>query len=236
MKKRLPLWFQKMMPNPAVFSQMKGIVDRMNLHTVCESAICPNQGDCFSQGTATFLILGDVCTRNCTFCAVQKGVPSPVDEKEPKHLAEATRMLNLKHVVITSVTRDDLPDGGASHFFEVIAALKENNRELTIEVLIPDFGGCFQSLRAVIQAHPDVIGHNLETVPRLYPEVRPMADFRLSVQLLGQAKELNPGIVTKSRIDAGPRGDKVGGFTGHGGVEASRLRPAYYRSVSAAHQ
>jgi len=203
MKGRLPPWFQKRMPKPSLYNEMKSLVDGLSLHTICESAVCPNQGDCFSQGTATFLILGDVCTRNCTFCAVQKGIPCPVDEQEPRHLAEATRLLNLKHVVITSVTRDDLPDGGAHHFFEVITALKDNNKELTVEVLIPDFGGCFKSLQAVIGAHPDVVNHNMETVPRLYPEVRPMADFWLSMQLLGQAKELNPGVVTKSGLMLG---------------------------------
>ena len=203
MKGKLPTWFQKKMPEPSLFNEMKGLVDRLSLHTICESAVCPNQGDCFSERTATFLILGDVCTRNCTFCAVQKGIPLAVDEQEPQRLAEAIRILNLKHVVITSVTRDDLSDGGAHHFFEVITALKENNRELTAEVLIPDFGGSFKSLQAVIEAHPDVVNHNIETIPRLYPEVRPMADFWVSIRLLGQAKELNPGIVTKSGLMLG---------------------------------
>ena len=203
MKGRLPPWFKKKMPDPTVFTSMKSLVDGLSLHTICESALCPNQGDCFSHRTATFLILGDICTRNCTFCAVKKGVPSPVDEEEPQHMIEAVERLGLTHVVITSVTRDDLSDGGATHFARTIALLKERPTGVTVEVLIPDFRGSFQSLQTVVNARPDVINHNLETVPRLYPEVRPGTDFQRSLRLLGQAKELDPRVVTKSGLMVG---------------------------------
>jgi len=203
MKGRLPPWFKKKMPEPGLLTSMKDLFDGLSLHTICESAICPNQGDCFSQRTATFLLLGDICTRNCTFCAVKKGDPGPVDENEPQHLAQAVERLGLRHVVVTSVTRDDLPDGGASHFAKTIALLKAKDEGLTVEVLLPDFCGSLQSLETVVDAHPDVINHNLETVPRLYPEVRPKADFQRSLRLLGQAKEFDPQIVTKSGLMVG---------------------------------
>ena len=182
---------------------MGALFDGLNLHTICESALCPNLGDCFSQRTATFLLLGNTCTRNCTFCAVKQGVPNPVDANEPQHLAEAVEKLGLRHVVITSVTRDDLPDGGASHFARTIALLQEKDQELTVEVLIPDFCGSLRSLKMIVDARPDVINHNLETVPRLYSEVRPKADFRRSLELLRQVKELDSRIVAKSGLMVG---------------------------------
>lgn len=203
MSGRLPPWFKKKMPDAGALASMKALFDGLSLHTICESALCPNQGDCFSQRTATFLLLGDVCTRDCTFCAVKNGVPSPVDEKEPEHLAAAVERLGLRHVVITSVTRDDLPDGGASHFAKAIALLKGKDKGLTLEVLVPDFCGSLQSLKVVVDAHPDVINHNLETVSRLYSEVRPQADFKRSLRLLEQVRELDPNIVTKSGLMVG---------------------------------
>lgn len=203
MRERLPPWFKKKVPDPRVLASMRALFDELSLHTICENALCPNLGDCFSNRTATFLLLGDICTRNCTFCAVKKGVPCPVDEKEPQHLAEAVEKLGLRHVVITSVTRDDLPDGGAAHFARTIARLQEQDMGLTVEVLIPDFGSSLRSLRMVVDAHPDVINHNLETVPRLYPQVRPKADFQRSLRLLGQARELDSHIVTKSGLMVG---------------------------------
>lgn len=211
MSGRLPVWFKKKMPEPAAVNSIGSLLGRLSLHTICESALCPNLGDCFARGTATFLLLGDTCTRNCTFCAVKKGIPHPVDAQEPQHLAEAVASLALRHVVITSVTRDDLPDGGASHFAGTIALLKEKDGGLTIEVLIPDFCGSLQSLKAVVDSHPDVVNHNLETVPRLYPQVRPMADFRRSLRLLQQAKELDSSIVTKSglMVGLGETGDEL---------------------------
>lgn len=203
MRQRLPAWFRKKLPDPPILASMEALFDGLSLHTICENALCPNLGDCFAQGTATFLLLGNICTRNCPFCAVKKGVPSPVDAEEPQHLAEAVAKLGLSHVVITSVTRDDLPDGGACHFSRTIALLKAKDKELTVEVLIPDFGGSPRSLKMVVDAHSNVISHNLETVPRLYPEVRPEADFQRSVRLLEQAKELDSQIVTKSGLMVG---------------------------------
>jgi len=203
MRERLPAWFKKRIPDPGVLTSMGALFDGLNLHTICENALCPNLGDCFSQRTATFLLLGNTCTRNCTFCAVNNGIPSPVDEIEPQHLAEAVGKLALRHVVITSVTRDDLPDGGASHFARTITLLREKDQELTVEVLIPDFYGSLPSLKMAVDAHPDVINHNLETVPRLYSEVRPEADFQRSLRLLEQVKELDSRIVTKSGLMVG---------------------------------
>jgi len=203
MPERLPYWFKKRMPQPGIMAEMNTLLGGLHLHTICQSAICPNIGDCFTRHTATFLILGNTCTRNCTFCAVSKGKPEPVDIREPQHVAEAVAKLGLKHVVITSVTRDDLPDGGAEHFASVIQLLKRQSPELTVEVLVPDFEGSLEALKIVMNAHPDVLNHNIETVPRLYPEVRPMADFNRSVELLKAARAMDPGVVTKSGIMVG---------------------------------
>lgn len=202
-RERLPPWFKKRLADPKSLNSTENLVHGLGLHTICENALCPNLGDCFSQKTATFLILGNICTRNCTFCAVEKGVPHPIDEKEPQHLVEAVEKLGLRHVVITSVTRDDMPDGGAAHFAKIITMLKEKDRERTVEVLIPDFRGSVNALKTVVDAQPDVINHNLETVPRLYPTVRPMADFQRSINILGHAKELDSHILTKSGIMVG---------------------------------
>jgi len=203
MRSRLPPWFKKKLPNAGMMTEMKGLLGDLCLHTICESAICPNQGDCFSKRTATFLILGDICTRNCTFCAVEKGIPRPVDSLEPEHVAEAVAAMELRHAVITSVTRDDLPDGGASHFAGTIRILKARSPALTVEVLVPDFRGSQEALRLVVAARPDVVNHNVETVPRLYPEVRPLANFERSLWLLREAKVLDPEIVTKSGVMVG---------------------------------
>jgi len=203
MRQRLPSWFKKKMPDPAHLASMRALFQELSLHTICENAICPNLGDCFSRRTATFLILGNICTRNCTFCAVGKGVPGPLDENEPEHLAEAVDKLELRHVVVTSVSRDDLPDGGASHFARTITLLKERGNGLSIEVLIPDFLGSPGSIETVVAAQPDVINHNMETVSRLYPEVRPQADFQRSLRLIGRVKEMDSRIVTKSGVMVG---------------------------------
>jgi lipoic acid synthetase len=203
MKGRLPAWFKQKPPDPPIMLGMEGLLHGLSLHTICESAHCPNIGECFSKGTATFLILGDVCTRNCTFCAVRKGTPSPVDEGEPQHLLEAVKKLGLSYVVITSVTRDDLADGGTSQFVRVINLLHESGNGITVEVLIPDFLGSIEALEAVVAACPEVINHNVETVPRLYPEVRPGADYSRSVELLSEVKRMNPEIVTKSGLMLG---------------------------------
>lgn len=203
MRSRLPSWFKQKLPDPQTMLAMKKILDGLNLHTICQSAHCPNIGECFSRKTATFLILGDVCTRHCTFCAVKKGVPTPVDESEPRHLLEAVERLGLKYVVITSVTRDDLVDGGASQFAKTISLLHKNRNSTIIEVLIPDFLGSAEALKTVVKASPQVINHNVETVPRLYPEVRPEADYNRSIELLFKVKRLDPRIVTKSGLMLG---------------------------------
>lgn len=203
MKTRLPSWFKQSLPNAEIMSTMQALMDGLSLHTICESALCPNSGECFSSRTATFLILGDTCTRGCSFCAVNRGAPRPVDEKEPEHLLEAAEKLDLNYIVITSVTRDDLPDGGACQFDRVIRLLREKRPESIVEVLIPDFLGSAASLRAVVSAGPRVISHNVETVPRLYPEVRPGADYGRSLELLARVKDINPGTVTKSGLMLG---------------------------------
>ncbi len=180
---------------------MESLLGALRLHTVCQEARCPNLGDCFSRGTATFLILGDTCTRNCRFCAIRKGRPLSLDEGEPQRVAQAARRLGLNHVVVTSVTRDDLPDGGASHFASTIRSIRELNPGATVEVLVPDFGGRLSSLWEVLEACPDVLNHNLETVPRLYPLVRPGANYHRSLELLRSAGK--EGIVTKSGLMVG---------------------------------
>jgi len=175
------------------------LLDRLNLSTVCQSAGCPNRGECFSQGTATFLILGEICTRRCTFCAVNHGrPPQPPDNSQPERLTQAFTELGLSHVVITSVTRDDLPDGGAGHFARVIAALHRQCRQVKIELLVPDFNGSNQALEKILTEPPDILAHNIETVHRLYKKVRPGADYIRSLNLLREAKKLSPQTVTKS--------------------------------------
>jgi len=173
------------------------------LHTICESAHCPNSGECFSSGTATFLILGDNCTRACSFCAVNSGLPRPVDENEPENLLAAVERLDLTYIVITSVSRDDLPDGGASQFARVLSLLRRKRPESILELLIPDFQGTVSALRTVVSAGPRVINHNIETVPRLYPEVRPQADYSRSVELLARVKDFSSDTITKSGLMLG---------------------------------
>jgi len=193
-----PPWLKKRLPPFEDLEKVKSILDSAELHTVCEEARCPNLGECFSKGTATLLILGKICTRNCGFCAVEHGVSAPPDEQEPGKVAQAVKKMGLHYVVITSVTRDDLPDGGASHFAKVIQAIRAVDRGIKIEVLIPDFKGDLPSLNAVLKEGPDVLNHNIETISRLYQEVRPQADYRRSLRLLKRAKERDPGTVTKS--------------------------------------
>jgi lipoic acid synthetase len=179
------------------------ILEKYQLNTVCTSAHCPNTGECFAQGTATFLIMGDVCTRSCRFCAVPDGKPLPLERTEPERIAAATREMGLQHVVVTSVTRDDLEDGGAAHFLAVISELKRLTPRITVEVLVPDFMGREQSIRTVVDAGPDVFNHNVETVPSLYPEVRPQASYRLSLAVLKLARQFGPRTLTKSGLMVG---------------------------------
>lgn len=200
---RRPEWLKPVPLNPAVLAEMGRLMRGLKLHTVCESAECPNRAGCFAEGTATFMILGDICTRNCTFCAVTKGIPLSPDPEEPAHIVAAMRRLGLRYVVVTSVTRDDLPDGGASHFAQTIAAIRKYDPNIAVEVLIPDFRGSVPALQTVVDACPAVLNHNVETVPRLYHEVRPKANYRQSIELLKQAKCRNNGFLTKSGLMLG---------------------------------
>jgi lipoic acid synthetase len=193
-----PSWLRKKIPPFQDLLKVKSILEKADLHTVCEEARCPNLGECFSRGTATMLILGKICTRNCGFCAVQYGAPVPPDEREPQEVAEAVWKMGLQYVVITSVTRDDLPDGGASFFAKTIQAIRSLDRKIKVEVLIPDFKGNVSSLRTVLKEDPDVLNHNIETVPRLYLRVRPLADYIRSLNLLERTKKSHPSILTKS--------------------------------------
>ncbi len=198
-----PDWLRLRAPDADALDQMKRRLDANRLHTVCEDADCPNIGECFAGKTCTFMILGNICTRNCRFCAIVHGQPSAVDPDEPKAVASAARLLGLRHVVVTSVTRDDLADGGADHFVETIRAIRGEMPAATIEVLIPDFWGNRDSLRRVIDAGPDVINHNVETVPRLYPTVRPQALYDRSLELLRGIREFGRGIWSKSGLMLG---------------------------------
>lgn len=200
---KMPAWIRVRGVDEKVLQTMKAKLDSFRLHTVCEGATCPNVGICFKKGTATFMILGDICTRNCGFCSVKHGSPGLPDPEEPRRVAEAARELNLSHVVITSVTRDDLNDGGASHFAECVKCIKQLLPEATIELLIPDLHGSKANLSIVLNSNPEILAHNLETVPRLYPVVRKRADYQRSLSLLQMAKEINPKIFTKSGIMLG---------------------------------
>ncbi len=183
---------------PLYHNPINQILTEADLHTVCEQACCPNMGECFSAGTATILILGKVCTRNCHFCAVEHGLPLSPNADEPRRVALAVKRMGLQYVVITSVTRDDLSDGGAAHFAQTIRAIYSLNQGIKVEVLVPDFKGERSSLAEVLKAQPAVLSHNVETTPRLYPQVRPQADFRRSIDLLRGSKETNPQVSVKS--------------------------------------
>jgi lipoic acid synthetase len=201
---RKPEWIRMKVPNSARFQEIKNILRENNLHTVCEEATCPNIGDCFSGGTATFMILGDVCTRRCPFCDVAHGKPLPPDAEEPEKLARTIAAMRLKYVVITSVDRDDLRDGGAQHFVDCIRAARQHSSQLKIEILVPDFRGRLESaLEILVLAPPDVMNHNLETVPRLYKQARPGADYAHSLGLLAEFKKRFPDIPTKSGLMLG---------------------------------
>ena len=195
---RKPHWLKKRIPPVQDLAKVRSILEAGNLYTVCEEARCPNLGEGFSRGTATFLILGRVCTRNCGFCAVQYGIPFPPNEEESRELVDAVMKMGLRYVVITSVTRDDLPDGGSSQYACTIRGLRALDGDIRVEVLIPDFRGDLSSLRVVLRETPDVLNHNIETIFRLYPEVRPQADYWRSLELLKRAKEGFPHILTKS--------------------------------------
>jgi lipoic acid synthetase len=200
-----PAWIRVRAPSPnSRFHDIKRILREQRLHTVCEEASCPNIAECFGHGTATFMILGDVCTRRCPFCDVGHGRPRAPDPEEPRHLAETVSALKLKYVVVTSVDRDDLKDGGAAHFVECISSIRQKSPQTTLEILVPDFRGRLERALGILQAAPpDVMNHNLETVPRLYRQARPGGDYAHSLKLLKDFKEKNPGIPTKSGLMVG---------------------------------
>src|SRR3990172_4968920 len=199
----MPNWLVKRSFDISQLHEVKTLLRSKGLHTVCEEARCPNIGECFKKPTTTFMIMGDTCTRNCRFCAVTHGSPEPLIKEEPLRIAEAVNELKLKHVVITSVTRDDLPDGGASHFARTVEEIRKLNSNVIIEVLVPDFKGSEDSLSIVCSSEPDIINHNLETISRLYRDVRPEADYMRSLRLLKKIKELSSGIISKSGIMVG---------------------------------
>ena len=198
-----PQWLRAPAPVGDNFRELKSLIDSMGLHTVCESAACPNVGDCWNRRTATFMILGNVCTRRCGFCAVQKGAPLAVDYDEPRRVAEAAAAMGLRYSVITSVNRDDRKDGGAELFAMTIQAIRERIPGCRVEVLVPDFQGSREAMEIVMAARPDVLNHNTETVPRLYRQVRLGARFERSLDMLACAKEISPGTPTKSGLMLG---------------------------------
>jgi len=199
----LPFWIKRRFSPTAQGGEVEKMLRSLHLHTVCERARCPNLNECFGRGTATFLILGSVCTRNCRFCAIEKGVPLPLDLEEPKRVAQAAKTLSLRHVVITSVTRDDLPDGGAPHFRHTVRAVREALPTATVEILTPDFQGDREALRILSEDPPCIFNHNVETVPRLYREVRPLASYERSLSVLALFKSLCPQVLTKSGLMVG---------------------------------
>ena len=200
---RKPDWIRVKAPNSPIYHETRQLMRRLNLATVCEEAACPNIGECWAQKHATVMILGSICTRACAFCNVATGRPDQLDPHEPEHVAAAAAELGLKHIVITSVDRDDLPDGGASHFVRVIEALRKSAPATTIEILTPDFLKKDGAIELVAAAKPDVFNHNLETVPRLYPTIRPGARYFQSLKLLSRVKEVDSSIFTKSGLMVG---------------------------------
>ncbi|MGD0619374.1 MAG: lipoyl synthase [Bryobacteraceae bacterium] len=198
-----PVWLRAPAPVGENYRELKGLVGSLGLHTVCESAACPNVGECWNRRTATFMILGNVCTRRCGFCAVQKGAPLAVDYDEPRRVAEACVALGLRYAVITSVNRDDRKDGGAELFALTIEAIRTRIPACRVEVLVPDFQGSYAAMEVVMDAHPDVLNHNIETVPRLYRQVRLGARYERSLDMLAHARRLQPHIPTKSGLMLG---------------------------------
>jgi lipoic acid synthetase len=201
--KRRPPWLRVRAPSGEDYRWLKQLIRAKQLHTVCEEAHCPNIGECWGHRTATFLILGDTCTRNCRFCHVNTGRPAPPDPEEPQHVAQAVQAMGLKHAVITSVDRDDLPDGGASAFAAVIRCIRELQPGCTVEVLIPDFRGRIEPLQVVMDERPDILNHNIETAPRLFRAVQPQCRYEWSLAVLRNAKVLWPESITKSGLMVG---------------------------------
>ncbi|MBF0112852.1 MAG: lipoyl synthase [Desulfamplus sp.] len=213
-REKKPVWLKRNLPTGSDFEKVRQLLSKASLHTVCQEAKCPNMWECFSRHTSTFMIMGDLCTRNCRFCNVKTGAPLPLDPDEPKRVANAALELGLKYVVITSVTRDDLEDGGSSHFAQTIGEIKKLSKsyqidaqkqvqKIKVEVLIPDFQGDLDGLKVVIDAKPDVLNHNIETVPSLYPQVRPEAIYQRSLELIERASNINRTMPVKSGIMVG---------------------------------
>ncbi|VAW79898.1 Lipoyl synthase [hydrothermal vent metagenome] len=201
---RKPAWIRAKSPAGPEVQRLKSVLREQRLFTVCEEASCPNLGECFTHGTATFMIMGDICTRRCPFCDVAHGRPDPLDPEEPRHLAETIEAMGLRYVVVTSVDRDDLRDGGAGHFVDCIQSIRERNPDTRIEILVPDFRGRMdRALDVLRKAPPDVFNHNLETVPRLYKKVRPGSDYQWSLTLLKNFTQEHPGVPTKSGLMLG---------------------------------
>jgi lipoic acid synthetase len=203
MPRRHPDWIKVKSPGDANYLRLKHILREKKLHTVCEEARCPNIGECWGNKTATFLILGDTCTRGCRFCAIDKGKPLAVDPEEPRNVALVVQDLGLDHIVVTSVNRDDLPDGGASHFARTVFWIKQFNPDIRVEVLIPDFKGDLNALEVVVRSGIDILNHNIETVPRLYRRVRPGHTYECSLKILTQAKEMRADVLTKTGMMLG---------------------------------
>ncbi|GET30558.1 lipoyl synthase [Prolixibacter sp. SD074] len=199
--RRKPDWLKIKVPIGTNYRHVKGVVRDHHLHTICTSGQCPNMGECWGAGTATFMILGEICTRSCKFCATKTGRPKPLDPNEPANVARSVKLMNLKHAVITSVDRDDLPDGGAAHWVETINKIKEVNPDTTMEVLIPDFDGKPELVKQIIDAKPDIISHNLETIERLTPQVRSKAEYNISLKVIKTISE--SGTVSKSGLMLG---------------------------------
>ncbi|WP_291567434.1 MULTISPECIES: lipoyl synthase [unclassified Clostridium] len=200
---RKPEWLKVKLQSGKNINKVSSLLNQYKLNTVCEEAGCPNHGECYNKCTAAFMILGKNCTRNCKFCKVTKDAPEKVDPMEPYNLAQTVKEMNLKHVVITSVTRDDLLDGGANHFAKTVKEIKKLDKKVTTEVLIPDFKGDIEALKTVVDSNPEIINHNIETVKNLYNKVRPMAIYKRSLELLQNVKRLNPNILTKSGVMVG---------------------------------
>ena len=198
-----PSWLKKRITLGTNIQEVSALLRQARLHTVCQEAHCPNLPECYSRRTATFMIMGNMCTRNCRFCAVTRGTPVPLDEEEPRRVASAAYQLGLRYVVITSVTRDDLEDGGAMHFANTVGAIKERQPKTLVELLVPDFLGNPSSLDIILSTPPDVLNHNVETIPRLYPRVRPQADYRRSLHLLQRVRSRNASMLTKSGLMLG---------------------------------
>ena len=203
MPRRHPDWVKVRAPGSPNYFRLKRILRKHNLHTVCEEARCPNIGECWGHNTATFLILGDICTRGCRFCAIDKGKPGLLDPEEPRNVGLVVKELGLEHIVVTSVNRDDLPDGGSNHFAKTVFWIKHLNPGIRVEVLIPDFKGSHQALETVVCSGIDILNHNIETVPRLYKKVRPGHTFQCSLDILKTAKEMSPEVLTKSGLMLG---------------------------------